>query len=374
MKEIAEKWERFLGFTLNINPVLNLLGVIGLSISRRNRFKKITEDRLNLYLWGGLAISGLISVITAYNPLLALPSYFIPFVFIWLYILGRWYIDNPLRFFKDMIRGTALLGLLTILFYFLRVELVISGVRLIGRFSPTDHRGYILGMGDNGLAMLLQAGVVACPGIMFIVKDNREKIKYLLYFLLSMGGLIISNSRGAMVGVFVGIIILGLFISWKIIVISGSLGGLAVAFIPQLLRRVKSIFGFAEMNRVNIYKGVLRMIADHPWFGIGPGNFNLVYPSYRLTAEYEHVLSPHSNFLAIFSGWGIIGGVLFYGWLFFVMIRGWLSGGSKYKKIIVAVLVSFWVHVLINDLFAAYTAILLGCLDNPNFNREPKRV
>src|SRR5690554_434066 len=109
MKEIAEKWERFLGFTLNINPVLNLLGVIGLSISRRNRFKKITEDRLNLYLWGGLAISGLISVITAYNPLLALPSYFIPFVFIWLYILGRWYIDNPLRFFKDMIRGTALL-------------------------------------------------------------------------------------------------------------------------------------------------------------------------------------------------------------------------------------------------------------------------
>jgi len=222
--------------------------------------------------------------------------------------------------------------------------------------------------------MLLQAGVVACPGIMFIVKDNREKIKYLLYFLLSMGGLIISNSRGAMVGVFVGIIILGLFISWKIIVISGSLGGLAVAFIPQLLRRVKSIFGFAEMNRVNIYKGILRMIADHPWFGIGPGNFNLVYPSYRLTAEYEHVLSPHSNYLAIFSGWGIIGGALFYGWLFFVMIRGWFSEGNKYKKIIVAVLVSFWVHVLINDLFAAYTAILLGCLDNSNFNREPKGV
>lgn len=39
--------------------------------------------------------------------------------------------------------------------------------------------------------------------------------------------------------------------------------------------------GLAEGGRVQTYAATLRMIGDHPWFGVGLGNFVWSYPSYR---------------------------------------------------------------------------------------------
>ncbi len=358
----VNSWERFFGLTLNINPLFNIIGIIVLSIKKRDRFKKIYTDSVSLYFWIGLVLSGIISIILSYNKSFAITSFFIPFLFIWFYVLGRWYIDRPIRFLKDVIKGTAFLGLLSILLYIFKFDLIIKDIVLI---RGTDPRGFILGIGDNGLAVLLQVGIVGALGLMVIEKNKHNIFENIIYFILSLGGLIISNSRGAMVGSMAGILFLTLVISWKIIVFFGGISVFSIMISPRLLYRIKSIFDLEKNGiRIKIWIGTLRLIKDHLWFGTGPGNFSEVYENYRLIGEHEHAVSPHNNYLNIVSGWGLIGGFLFYGWILFVIIRRWYKGVNKYQIIIMAILISFWVHVLFNDLAFPYVGILLGCLDN----------
>lgn len=39
--------------------------------------------------------------------------------------------------------------------------------------------------------------------------------------------------------------------------------------------------GFADGGRLETYRNTLRMIRDHPWFGVGLGSFGAAYPAYR---------------------------------------------------------------------------------------------
>lgn len=82
--------ERFTGFTMAIHPVFNLVGIILLSVKKNQLIKKIKTDRISLYFWLSLAVSGIISIIVSFDKPLAIVSYLVPFVFIFLYILGRW--------------------------------------------------------------------------------------------------------------------------------------------------------------------------------------------------------------------------------------------------------------------------------------------
>lgn len=366
------KWERFFGLTMNVHPVFNLVGAIGISITNCKKFKLGSNDQWSRYFWIALTVSGVISIIGAYNKSIAIGSFLIPFIYIWLYIVGRWFIKNPVVFLKDILKGTAFMGLLSIIAKLFHINLVINGIEVITRFAG-NGRGYILGIGDNGLGVLLQVGVVGSLGMLILNKQHEDKahyIRYILYFLLSLGGLIITNSRGAMVGTAAGVGFLGLCFSWQVILFFGGIFGLWMVFSSRLLNRVKSIFSLENRSnyiRIQIYKGTLNMIKDHLFFGVGPGNFGQIYEKYRLPTETEHAVSPHSNYLNIISGWGIIGGLLFYGWIFFVMVRSWIRGTNSIQKVILAILISFWVHVFFNDLAAAYAGVLLGLLDNENF-------
>ncbi len=363
------RWERFFGLTMNIHPIFNIIGMIGLSIKKRSKFSLIKTDKINLYFWIGLVFTGIISIVSAYNRVTAISSSLIPFLFIWMYILGRWYIENPVRLLEDILKGTAFMGLISIIFKFFHINIVINGIELITDFHRTG-RGYILGVEDNGLGVLFQVGVVGALGLLVFQKGKKAKIYNLIYFFLSLGGLIITNSRGAMVGSATGITFLALVFSWKILVFFTGVTGISILFSSRLLRRVKSIVSLeTNYERLLIWRGTLNMIKDHLWFGIGPGNFGAVYEKYRLPEELKHARSPHSNYLNIVSGWGIIGGFLFFGWIFFIMIRSWLRGADKYQKVIIAILAAFWAHVFFNDLIAVYSGVLLGCLDNDYFSQ-----
>lgn len=39
--------------------------------------------------------------------------------------------------------------------------------------------------------------------------------------------------------------------------------------------------GFSDGGRLETYRNTLRMILDHPWFGVGLGSFGAAYPAYR---------------------------------------------------------------------------------------------
>ncbi len=62
-------------------------------------------------------------------------------------------------------------------------------------------------------------------------------------------------------------------------------GVFALIFVAQMLGglvrgRVQE-YGFFDQRRIEAYGDTLRMIADHPWLGVGLGNFATVFPRYR---------------------------------------------------------------------------------------------
>ena len=365
MKKLSQIWERIMGITMNINPAFNILSLIVLSSTRGKRLKKANWNKINLYFWAGLFISGAISVITAYDTAKAVPSFLIPFVFILFYIMGKYFIDNPITFLKDMIRGTVILGAVTILANYFSWRVVYKGFEIING----NGRASILGIGDNGLGVIIQAGIIGSLGFLIIVKNKKEKLIYLLYIIISLGALIISSSRGAMVGTAAGSFILSLFLSWKVIAILTTIVIAALAANKSFYRRALSIFSLENRSnfmRLKIYEGTLALIKDHFFFGVGPGNFGIVYPNYQVPGETIDAMTPHNNYLNIITGWGIIGGLFFFGWIFYTIAKNIFKSNNKYKKIIAAILIGFWVHVLVNDLATVYSAVLMGLLDNEN--------
>ena len=79
-------------------------------------------------------------------------------------------------------------------------------------------------------------------------------------------------------------------------------------------------------TRVYLYRNTLAMIKDHPFAGVGFGNFRYAYPRYRDRAEWAlsglntRVDEAHNDYLQVFSEVGIVGFVVFL-WILFLLGR-----------------------------------------------------
>ncbi len=58
--------------------------------------------------------------------------------------------------------------------------------------------------------------------------------------------------------------------------------------------------------RLDYWQATWHMILDHPWLGVGPGNFGRLYPKYMLPTAFEKVSDPHNWLLEI---WVTCGGL-----------------------------------------------------------------
>ena len=139
-----------------------------------------------------------------------------------------------------------------------------------------------------------------------------------------MAAVFITMSRGAMVGVAAGIVAGGLLFSPLALfpLAVAGIGGVMAS--PRLRDRVLSIVDItgdsSNVRRLRIWEGTWRMLKDHFWLGVGPGNFSRVYPLYSAPG-YETFRTPHSTYLNLMTGWGVPGGLLFFGWIAWVMIE-----------------------------------------------------
>lgn len=53
--------------------------------------------------------------------------------------------------------------------------------------------------------------------------------------------------------------------------------------------------------RAQYWQATMAMIADHPWFGCGPGNYQHVYTQYKLPTASEEIADPHNFLLHLWS-------------------------------------------------------------------------
>lgn len=171
-----------------------------------------------------------------------------------------------------------------------------------------------------------------------------------LYFIAVFSALILTQSLGAFFSLLAGLI-LYLYLrksldNKKLLFIAGFLILLigAVFLMRQAVGKEHSLPSFSLIMRLDYWKEALRMILAHPFTGVGPGNFNLVYSRYA-----------HNSYLQLWAEIGILGFISFL-WLIFNILRTKLQNLKNYSLqkddiYLLAAIFIFLTHNLIDFTF-----------------------
>ena len=118
----------------------------------------------------------------------------------------------------------------------------------------------------------------------------------------------------------------------------------------------------SRAERIMLWKKTLLMIRDHPFLGVGPGNWKILLPSYgtagtRLESGTVHFPQPHNDFLWVAGENGIVGA------LSYIMI------------FLIAIYYCFWIHktaanvqdkiLSLSMMFGIIGYLTVSCFDFP---------
>lgn len=198
-------------------------------------------------------------------------------------------------------------------------------------------------------------------------------------FALLAGAILISWSRGAWLGfaASLGIIALalprrfwhGFTLAASIVVLFASLwltGILPDSIVARLSSATEEFFAFEDMRGVEItpenyavaerlshWQAALNMAREHPWLGVGMGNYEVVYAQYRLINWEEPLGHAHNYFLNILAETGLLG-LLVYGkvWLIIMIISWRIRRHPDYLARAVGIgLLGTWTYLTVHSLF-----------------------
>jgi len=213
-----------------------------------------------------------------------------------------------------------------------------SGIDLI-RTEPLSPMGsfyrangwynfYLTLAGNELMAFAVVFALLICA------KDlQKSKTFYVIAALLIFGGIIATFARSAWIGLVFVIGVGTLVVNRRLFVIA-AIGavvlvvGLAIA-VPEIQERIVSIFDLSQNEtRLNLWKTSLAMIADNPFFGIGPGRFSEMFPLYKVPGFYDTITHAHNDHINIAANSGLLG---FFAWVtlwvawFYYAVRAFLN-------------------------------------------------
>jgi hypothetical protein len=128
----------------------------------------------------------------------------------------------------------------------------------------------------------------------------------------------LTKSRTALVGLLCGIVIVCAvgrrdllarrWLRW--LLVAGALVFVSLPVVAALSggldRQVISEAPKSLRYRWEYWLATSRLIADHPWLGVGPGNFRQHYLRYKLPGASEEILDPHNLVLDVWANGGVI--------------------------------------------------------------------
>ncbi len=221
------------------------------------------------------------------------------------------------------------------------------------------------------------------------------------YFLISFGlmlaALYASQSRGAWIGFAAAVVAVSLVRGGRtaalfgLVVAAFAIAGAMGAFqalppaiiqrfsdaltalgIPDIATTEVTNANFAAIERLAHWKAAIDMWRDHPWLGVGFGNYAVVYPAYAIGRWLDPLGHAHNYYLNVGAETGLIG-FLAYGLFWLAAFGlGWMAArrSSGFQRAVAAgcvgVLVHLSVHNLVDNLFVQgmylHVAIVLGLL------------
>lgn len=259
-----------------------------------------------------------------------------------------------------LLAGGALQGLLGLYQFAFRVGpdafvLFERFMRAAGTFGqPNPYAGY-LGL---TLPVAVSLTIWAWQRTTTLSPLEQGRLYALRWLIVSAGataligvGLLASWSRGGWLGALAGVgfvivfrsrrALIAAVISGVVLVTAVALGGFNPALIPapiaQRVADVPAYFGvglnevinqpvtdenFSVIERLAHWIAALRMWESNPWLGIGPGNYNAVYPDVRLPRWEDPLGHAHNIYLNVLAESGLLGLGAYL--LFWTLAIGWL--------------------------------------------------
>jgi O-antigen ligase len=213
------------------------------------------------------------------------------------------------------------------------------------------------------LAFYLGLSLPLAGGLWF--SDKSRKWLIISSFNLILIADLLTFSRGGYMGLFAGLIFLGLFFSknifqkYKKIVILVFCLGVAFIIIPSpISQRFFSSFNVKEgsnQGRMVMWEKAVAVALAHPLMGVGIGNFPL---EVKATATYREPIYAHNTYLDIAVETGLVNMLVWVGILATTMCGFWKK--TKKDNFFLATLVSlviFSTHSLVET--AIYSPVVL---------------
>jgi len=220
---------------------------------------------------------------------------------------------------------------------------VISKNESVLWMSKNAHQGFVTGsyFNRNHLAGLLELCLGIHLGLLIgFVMNRKWLISIGLGFILgiTLFGFVMTGSRMGNIVFLLSLAGLFFFLregSWKKNVIYGGVLILGMSVLLWLGK--ENLFGRMEEVNASLqgwdggrslaWNNVFKMIADYPWFGVGLGNFGLVFPVYQsqeLLMGWNHA---HNDYLELLSELGFIS----FAFLFIILFGIWFECLKKLK-------------------------------------------
>jgi O-antigen ligase len=186
-----------------------------------------------------------------------------------------------------------------------------NGASPFGPFVDGDHfAGFVELTAPLGFALLLFRAW------------RREQIALLLLFtIVPLGAVILSASRGGIIGLALEFALLAFLSRAHRIGGKQFLGAVAIALVAgsflvwlgvsKAFQRFEQLTHerISQDSRVSIYRDTWRIFLDHPRAGTGLGTLAAVYPRYASFYNGLTVDHAHNDYLELLAETGIVGGV-----------------------------------------------------------------
>lgn len=179
--------------------------------------------------------------------------------------------------------------------------------------------------------------------------------------LFGLLALVLSVSRGALLGVAAGAVLISLFSRFrKKIFLTLVLIVILAFLLPQTRDNIVGVFTARDTStdvRLVLWQGARRIVADHPVSGTGLASFPIVYDRYRDPAHVELFPNPDNLILTLWIEMGLAGLLTFIVLLGF-MVAAAIRGLTQDRPLAVGLL-------------AAFAAFLVhGLVDTPYFKND----
>lgn len=277
-----------------------------------------------------------------------------------------------------------------------------TNLRAFGTFEqPNPFAGYL------GLIIPLAFGTAL--GVLF---EHARSATHKALFALAMvslgamlAALFFSYSRGAWVGVAAALVVTFLIRSKRAAVLGFALAALIaiVALLGQFnilpdviserFATVNDYFGFEDVRGVNAnddnfaiverrahWQAALGMFSDHPWLGVGIGNYAVAYPAYALPHWDDPLGHAHNYYLNVLAEAGLLGltAYLFlWGAVFWNVWRTVRRTFGFWQAVVAGafgMLVALSIHNFFDNLFVhsmyIQVGITLGIVESLTQNRQ----